>query len=31
VSLTEDSDLVVDTFLRGFSTTTPGRPHGVTP
>ena len=31
VSLTEDTDLVVDTFLRGFSTTAPGRPHGVTP
>ena len=29
VSLVEDTDLVVDTFLRGVGTTTPGRPHGV--
>lgn len=31
VSLVEDADLVVDTFLRGVGTTTAGRPHGVTP
>ena len=31
VSLVEDTDLIVDTFLRGVGTTSPGRPHGVTP
>ncbi|MBV8763104.1 MAG: TetR/AcrR family transcriptional regulator [Deltaproteobacteria bacterium] len=29
VSVADDADLVVDTFLRGVSTTSPGKPHGV--